>query len=214
MARHPPRLSRKPYRREPRKRFTVFCEGKNTEPTYFRAIAKMYASAMVVVETVGGAGEPGALARAAIERAAESRRRRKKTADSFEENDEVWAVFDRDEHPNFSAAVAACAGAGVPVGRSNPCFEAWLILHIADYNRPDHRHDCQSYFKTLHPEYGLEHRKIPNCESLVTTVEIAEQRAERQLRDRNDEGSPFSAPSTTVGFLTKAIREASAKSKK
>ena len=64
---------------------------------------------------------------------------RRKAKNSFEENDEVWAVFDRDEHPNFDQAIDRCRRAGVRVARSNPCFELWLILHEKDYDRPDDR---------------------------------------------------------------------------
>ena len=49
----------------------------------------------------------------------------RRSKDSFEENDQVWAVFDRDEHPRFDEAIALCDGHGVLVGRSNPCFELW-----------------------------------------------------------------------------------------
>ena len=67
--------------------------------------------------------------------------RRKK--DSFEERDEVWAVFDRDEHPRFDDAVKLCEKHGVRVGRSDPCFELWLILHEQEYDKYDNRRQVQ-----------------------------------------------------------------------
>ena len=76
-------------------------------------------------------------------------RRRK---NSFEKNDEVWAVFDRDEHPKFDEAVSLCESNGLGVARSNPCFELWLILHERDYDRPDHRDAVQRELKNLRPE--------------------------------------------------------------
>jgi hypothetical protein len=136
------------------------------------------------------------------------RKRRRKALDSFEEDDEVWAVFDRDEHPRFNEAVMLCQQAGVGIARSNPCFEIWLILHEEDCDRPDDRHAVQAHLQMLRPEYDRRGAKTPDCADLVTRVEAAELRAEAQLNRRENEGDPYSAPSTTVGRLTRAIRDA------
>jgi hypothetical protein len=42
----------------------------------------------------------------------------KKSKDSFEKGDQVWAVFDRDEHPNHESAIELCKRSGVGVARS------------------------------------------------------------------------------------------------
>ena len=138
-----PNLRRRRYIQEPKRRFIVFCEGKKTEPAYFGAIKRAYKDTLVEVETNPAAGVPYTIAENAVELARSlglgPRSRRKK--DSFEENDQVWAVFDRDEHPRFDEAVALCERHGVHVGRSNPCFELWLILHEQDYDRAEDRHE-------------------------------------------------------------------------
>ena len=46
--------------------------------------------------------------------------------------DEIWCVFDIDEHPNVPQAVEEARQVGVEVAVSNPCFELWLVLHIRD----------------------------------------------------------------------------------
>ena len=97
---------------------------------------------MVAVETVPGVGVPMTVAEKAVEKA-KSLRRGRGRKDSFEERDQVWAVFDRDEHPRFDEAVALCKDKGVGVARSDPCFELWLILHERDYDRPCGRHEVQ-----------------------------------------------------------------------
>ena len=130
--------------------------------------------------------------------------RRKKNL--FEENDEVWAVFDRDEHPNFDDAVSLCQTNGIGVARSNPCFELWLILHERDYDRPDHRDAVQRELKKLRPEYDNRRGKTPDCDDLVTRVESAEERGKVLVERREKEGDPHGNPSTTVGMLTGAIR--------
>ena len=54
--RRTPNLKRGKYQREPKRRFILFCEGKNTEPAYFRAIERVCTSAQieVQVEPAGG----------------------------------------------------------------------------------------------------------------------------------------------------------------
>lgn len=211
MARRPtPNLKRRGHRREPKQRFIVFCEGKNTEPSYFREFRRTFLNALIDVETIRAAGVPYTLATAAAERAKSSglspRSRRKKN--SFEQGDEVWAVFDRDEHPRFEEAVNICHQAGVRVGRSNPCFELWLILHEEEYDKPVDRHGAQAHLKKLRPEYDKDRAKTPDCSDLVTRVEEAEKRAETLLTRRDAEGDPHGPASTTVGRLTRAIRDA------
>lgn len=205
-----PRIGRHSARREPKRRFILFCEGKNTEPNYFSAIKRSWTSTLISIETHPAVGVPLTIARAAVKYARKegllrnSRRRRS----SFEEKDEVWAVFDRDEHPNYCEAIDLCETHGIGVARSNPCFELWLVLHEADFNRPDDRHAVQKELEQLRPEYARQGRKIPDCDELVSRVMEAEGRAEKLLSLRIEEDNPHGCPSTTVGKLTIAIRNA------
>ena len=120
----------------------------------------------------------------------------------------VWGVFDRDEHPRFNEAVELCRNHGIGVGRSNPCFELWLILHERDYDQSDDRHRVQAELRRLRPEYEIDGAKTPDCDDLIRRVEDAERRGEEQLRRREVEDNAFGNPSTTVGELTTAIRQA------
>lgn len=206
MPRRAPNLRRNRFKREPRRRFVLFCEGRNTEPAYFEAIKRACRNALISVETHGGVGVPRTIAEKAAEEAGKNRRRKK---DSFEEGDQVWAVFDRDEHPRFDEAVRLCQDKGVHIARSSPCFELWLILHEGDYDRPQNRRDMQRELRRLRPEYEINGDKTPDCDDLVTRVEEAERRGEAQLLKREQGGDPYGNPSTTVGRLTHEIREAS-----
>ena len=205
-----PGLKRREARLQPRRRFILFLEGRKTEPAYFDALKRTCRSTLVEIEPHPGVGVPYTIAERAVQRAHElglaPRSRRRK--DSFEARDEVWAVFDRDEHPRFNEAVELCRRHRVGVGRSDPCFELWLILHERDYDRPDGRHAVQAELRRLRPEYEIDGPKTPDCEDLIRRVEDAERRGNEQLRRREDEGIPFGNPSTTVGQLTTAIREA------
>lgn len=203
-----PDLRRRGARREPKRRFILYCEGKNTEPAYFKAMQRTCSSTLISVEPHGGVGVPKTIATEAVAcaksdgLALQSRRR----MHSFERMDQVWAVFDRDEHPDFQEAVMICERHGVQVARSNPCFELWLILHEQDYNRPNHRSKVQADLKAVRPEYDLRGAKTLNCDQLVVRVQEAERRAAVQLRNRELDGCPYGNPSTTVGKLTHAIR--------
>lgn len=205
-----PNLRRRRYIQEPKRRFILFFEGKKTEPAYFDAIKRAYRDTLVEVETNPAIGVPYTIAENAVKLARslglDPRSRRKK--DSFEENDQVWAVFDRDEHPRFDEAVALCERGGVHVGRSNPCFELWLVLHETDHDRAEDRHEMQKILESLRPEYDMSGAKTPDCDEMLARVEDAEERSKRQLENREQGGNPYGNPSTTVGRLTHAIREA------
>ena len=206
-----PDLKRKTAHRQPKRRFILYCEGKNTEPAYFAAISRRCDSLLVRIERIAGAGVPLVLAEKAALRAQELglTGETQGKIDSFEENDEVWAVFDRDNHPNFEEAVKLCSKSKVGVARSNPCFEVWLILHLSDYDRPGNSKDAQKALKEFMPNYDPDRRKLPDCDMLMDLIEAAETRAKRQLKSREEEGKPFGSPSTTVFLLTSAIRQAS-----
>lgn len=213
-------LERRAHRREPRKQFFIYCEGANTEPDYFYALAKTCSDSMIRVRPVGGVGVPMTVAERAFSKLeelglSEGIGKRKKLS-SFEEGDEVWAVFDRDKHPRYYEAIAFCKENGMRLGYSNPCFEVWLILHIQDYHNCEDHHQVQKRLKTIHPSYNPHKGKTADCSSLVRKVEVAERRAELQLRARRDEcgGRHLGPPHTTVGHLSKSIRKAAEKFKR
>ena len=137
-----------------------------------------------------------------------SSRGRRQGRSAFEAQDEVWAVFDRDEHPNFDAAVDLCERNGIHIGLSNPCFELWLVLHHQEYNRPESTDVIQSILSKLHPEYDRRHSKTLDFDSLVGRVVEAEDRAMRQLDLRASINDRYGNPSTRVGMLTRAVRQA------
>lgn len=214
--RHPRRqispLQRRSAQRDPKRRFTIFCEGKCTEPAYFDALRRHFADALIAIRIEPAAGVPYTLAEkaAAHAREAASDARRRGRRDSYEKQDETWAVFDRDEHPRHAEAVLLCERHRVGIARSNPCFEVWLILHEQEYDKPDGRHAVQRLLRDLRPEYDPNRAKSPDCASLIGRLAEAERRGEAQLERRKRDGAPFAAPSTTVWQLTRAIAQAAA----
>jgi hypothetical protein len=203
-------LARAKAKREPRRRIIIYCEGRKTEPAYFKALERRFRDARIEIETIT-AGVPMSVAEQAVARAKTeglAKGGRRKPKNSFEEHDQVWAAFDVDEHPNFNEAVSLCLSRGVGVCRSNPCFEVWLILHQEDYHSPDDRHRICTRLKTLRPEYDPNGSKTCDFDEMIARVETADARAAAQLARRKEEGAPFGRPSTTAGELTAAIRAA------
>ena len=217
-----PDLARRSAKFEPRKKFILFCEGKNTEPSYFRALKARIGNALIDVEIVDSVGVANRVASKAVEFAEreglDKKGRMRRNAqgesdevhpnsdDSFADNDEVWAIFDHDEQPDFEAAVALCKSSGIGCARSNPCFELWLLLHEEPFDKVVRCHVVQRRLSKLRPEYDPRSGKTVDGDDLVQRCEEAEKRAEMQLQARRRDGEPFGRPSTTVGKLTRAIR--------
>jgi hypothetical protein len=190
---------------EQRAHFLLICEGRNSEPLYFSALGRILRR--TIVEPVKGGGTPGTVADRAVEEARSrgllSGRGRKKGA---ARNDQVWAVFDRDQHEHYDEAVAKCQANGIGLARSNPSFEVWLILHFEEFNRPDGRELVFEHFCKLQPDYREGKGRRSNFGALIQNIEAAEVRATRQLAARAAEGQPYGPPSTTVQDLTIVLR--------
>lgn len=202
------RDKRRPSVKDPKPIFYLFCEGANTEPRYFEAVERAYPG--VVLKIDRGTGVPKTVADQAVEcaRTVGVAPGSRKPKDSFAQKDQVWAVFDRDEHPGYREAVALCERNKVCIARSNSCFELWLVLHERDYDAPCTSTDIQKELGRLRPKYNRHGAKTVDSADMVKRLGNAERRAETRLERRDNEDDPHGNPSTTVGRLTCAIRKA------
>lgn len=215
MARNKADLQRRGPSRQPKRRFIVYCEGKNTEPAYFDALKRILRYGLIEIKTFP-VGPPMTVAERAVERAEREglAKGSRKPKNSFAAHDQVWAVFDRDTHDYVEEAAALCHSKGVRVGRSNPCFELWLVLHFVDHDAPDDSRQLARRLHKLHPAYDPDGAKVCAWEVLMPNIAAAEDRAAGLLRKREQERNPNGRPSTTVGQLTAAIREAAIAAKR
>ena len=197
----PPLLSRRGPVRQPKLALLVFCEGKNTEPDYIRSFARERANSLVRVNLVAPAGAPTTL----VEKAKAARAQIAASKNSYERFDQVWVMFDRDEHPNVDQAIAHAEAAGVHVGFSNPCFEVWLLLHYGNFDAPDHRHDVQRKFAEHDKHYDRKGSKELNYPALSSNYALARERAIRMRARRREEGRAKGEPYTDVDMLTELI---------
>ncbi|TGN74757.1 RloB domain-containing protein [Streptomyces bauhiniae] len=110
---------RGPVRRSART-LLIVCGSKETERQYFQGLREQLRNPAVSVVVRGKACSPTQLV-------AYAKTQRSLGKDSF---DEVWCVFDVDQFPDVSTAVATARRAGIRVAVSHPCFELWLLLHF------------------------------------------------------------------------------------
>jgi hypothetical protein len=125
----------------------IVCEGKNTEPSYFRK----FRLANTTVKVVGEGYNTLSLVKRALQLRDEGR------------YDQVWCVFDADPKPdnplqsqNFNEAITLAERSGLRLAYSNQAFEYWLILHFEDHqggkmSRRDYHQKINDYVK----KYGL-----------------------------------------------------------
>ncbi len=178
----------------------VLTEGKITEPAYLSAWARVNRR-NVRLEISDMGMTPDALVRKAKKH---MRNRPSKRADqAFEE---IWCVFDIDEHPNVPQAIDNARQSGIEVAVSNPCFELWLVLHGQDQTADIHRHDVQRLSRQLQLTRGKEILETALSE-LIEAFETAKQRAQGLDERHAGNGSPTrSNPSTDVWRLVDRLR--------
>lgn len=198
-----PVLERKRPWRSQRETFLIYCEGKNTEPSYFNK----FRISSVTIKAYGEGRNTIGLVRRAIEI-------RDKNPDRY---DQVWCVFDMDEHGvhNFNEAIKLAKKSGLHVAYSNQAFEYWLILHFENHNggsipRSDYEGKLNNYLRQFGVEYNTNGSKIitePIFDVLLgydqdygdTRITCAIKRAER-IYNQYDHISPGKEESSTTVF--------------
>ena len=111
----------------PIRKVLIVCEGKKTEPYYFKAF--QISGELIKVEVHGAGKNKDSLVKHAIEL--------KRKAEPKESYSVVWCVFDRDLDPsnpydkdNFNKAIQLAKTNQIKVAYSNDAFEIWYILHF------------------------------------------------------------------------------------
>ena len=188
-------------RREPRRIIRVLTEGSVTEPAYLTQWARH--STTVHVDLAESGMAPLSLVQHARDHQRANARRPRKQGPDF---DEIWCVFDVDQHPNLPQALHEARQSNIHVALSNPCFELWLLLHYEDHTAHIERHDAQRRTATLGVTDGK--RLLASAtEELLSRHDDATQRAQalaaRHLGNGDD---PASNPSSNVWELIDELR--------
>jgi len=183
-------------------RILVVCEGRKTEPGYFKQFQHHVRNPRLHIQPLGPAGVPVTVVETAI---AERARAEQDASQQHDENlrwDEVWAVFDIDDHPEIARAKQRAADHGIRLAISNPCFELWAYLHFAEQTAHVERGKLRGELRKYLPQYDKElaftkvHAGYDDAVRRARALEAAAASAGRSGRN----------PTTDVYQLTEVIR--------
>lgn len=176
--------------RNERHNFLIVCEGRETEPSYFKHFK--------VSKCIKGFGKGGLkLIRYAI-------RVRDRDKKRFSQ---VWCVLDKDETPDdeFLQALAEAAKHNIHVAYSNESFELWFYLHFNYHDRYTHRSE---YKKLLSSCLNFTYDKTVDLYDILLSLQDDAIKNAKHLFDSYRNHDPaHDNPCTTVHKLVKALLE-------
>jgi hypothetical protein len=117
---------------EPQARLLIVCEGRVTEPKYFSDMRRAEEIRLVEIRIEGAGAVPRTVVQRALALKEEAEREAKRSSDPSLRFDEVWCVFDIDDHPRLNDAKQLADANEILLAISNPCFELWVLLHLKD----------------------------------------------------------------------------------
>lgn len=157
-------LAREQGRRASHDRILIVTEGSRTEPGYFleiRSCHRLNTANVVVLPSADGTS-PGQVVAYAKRLFEEGNSSRGIWPRAFEQ---VYAVFDRDEHAGFDEALRKVAALDGKLKNDNkqgvrfqavvsvPCFELWLLIHYEEVGAAIHRKEVQKRLLKHMPDY-------------------------------------------------------------
>jgi hypothetical protein len=179
----------------------IVCEGKNTEPSYF----KQFKLATATIKAVGNGKNTISLVRQAI------------LLNKKGKYERVWCVFDKDNFTanNFNNAINLAIANNFGTAYSNQAFEYWLLLHFEDHqggamDRSEYGSTLNKYINPLGASYEYNTSKIVSGEffeilmsieekSKKPRIDLALERSER-IYNQWDHQKPSLEESTTKVF--------------
>lgn len=181
----------------------IVCEGKNTEPQYFKGFKTR--EDLIRVEVHGA----GRVKYSLVEHAVKLKKEAELKNETYSV---VWCVLDRDSHPDdpndkdsFNRAIFHAGKNQIRVAYSNDAFEIWYILHYNYHQTSWHR---DSYEHKLTKLLGCKYEKTSTDmykilkEKQTTAIKNAKQLLEFYGANHNPESDN---PSTTVHILVEFL---------
>ena len=175
----------------------IVCEGARTEPLYFGALRK-HKRLAAQVEICGE--ECGTHPNSVVDYAVSLQ---EEAADQRVPYEQVWCVFDRDDHLKIHEAHVRARDCGIHVAFSNPCFELWFLAHFRYSTAHVERDDAERELRSRMPQYT---KSTDVYEALVSRQQAAFGHAARLRKHHADvnEGRPGN-PSTSVDLLVQEL---------
>lgn len=142
----------------------IVCEGGKTEPEYLKEVrrARQLQAANVQIMPSALGTDPLSVVGYAKRLFEDGDSHKKIEPRAF---DEIFAVFDRDDHQNYVPALQLAAALNrtlrndlrqlVPFAAiaSVPCFEIWLLLHFENVQHPISRFEALDRLRQYLPGY-------------------------------------------------------------
>ncbi|MDI9571354.1 MAG: RloB family protein [Pseudomonadota bacterium] len=192
-------LSRRVGTRYIRDRILILCEGKRTEPNYFRQFPLDIK--LMELKVKGTGSNTLSLVEEAI-------RLGQGAAGNGRPYNQIWCVFDRDSFPagNFNQAFKVAKTNRIRIAYSNQCFELWYLLHF-DFN--DAAIDRNEYGLRISKYMGRKYRK--NDKNMYGLLKERQGNAIRNAKTLLSRYHPCNPekddPSTSVHELVETLNE-------
>jgi len=181
--------------------YLIVCEGKQTEPNYFKALKKQLPRGILNIDVLGTGADTQTIVNIAENKNIES----KETSRPY---DKVWVVFDRDQFPldKFDNAIKSAEAKKIGCAWSNKAFELWYLLHF-EYCVT--KMSCKEYNKSLSNHLKSKYQKNdPNMyEKLKSLQGTAIKNSERLLKMHLGATPSRLNPATTVHLLVKELNK-------
>jgi RloB-like protein len=195
-------LRRRAPTRDPLPLILVVCEGRVTEPGYVESFRIAHGANTVRVRVESPGGDPRALVECAAELRSKAESEARRARDQNLRYDEVWCVFDVDQHQRLDEARQEAARSQIQLAVSNPSFELWLLLHFHEQTAPLSVKQARDRLRKHLPGYDKHVRFADVSEGYHEAVRRAEALNLRHVEAR----VPGENPSTGVYQLTERIR--------
>jgi len=138
-----------------RKSVLIVCEGRKTEPIYFKMLLKKIRLTMADVEVVHRNPAPISVVNCAVKLKKERVVAANQKGSLKVEYEKIYCVMDVDKHESLSRAINKAYANGIEVVLSNPCFEYWYILHFVKTGKSFHNGgEVVSELKTHYSTYS------------------------------------------------------------
>jgi len=137
-------------KRVPSKKFKhailIVCEDGKCATDYFKGIKNEWQLHLAKVELVVEGKECGSAPISVVDHAENCRKARQRDArDPLQRKvqfDQVWCVFDRDQHESYKRALdKATRNKYLSTAESVPCFEVWYLAHFGAKRHKYDNHD-------------------------------------------------------------------------
>lgn len=193
---------KRPHRpKERKRRFLLYCEGEKTEPSYFDGLVRYLRSPLIQIVVGERQADPKGLVELAIAHRERARRDARRQDDDSLLFNEVWCIFDVDQHARLPDAIQKAAASSVDLAISNPCFELWVLIHFREQWAFITGAAAQSAVKRFIPGYD----KMIDYSLMAGKGGIAINRAQRMALRAEEAGEKIGNPSTGVWKLVSEL---------